>query len=512
MYPSYSAYSAQGWEGGGKMTSHNPDDPGAASPQYWQMWARWVPVADVLAGTQSMRQNSMKYLPRLCNESDACYQTRINRSVLSPLFHRVLKAAVGLIMRKPIVLEGGDEKYWEEWRKDVDRQGSSLDEFIGKIVYSAIAYGHCGVLVDYPSNEARNLREERELNARPYFIMEQAPNIIGWRHSATEGKGQLQQVRLREVITEPDGRFGTEINRQIRVMEPGKFEVWKESEYGSNSYKLDASGGVSVSDIPLAVVYSERQQVLMSEPPLEELAHLNIQHYQLQASLLNSLHVAGFPLLVLKAWDDSSNELQNLSVGNALALPPEGDASYVEPASSAFDAMQTELKELEHQIGTLGITMLARPKNVAESGTAKALDRADSNSMLAQISINVEMALQDAINWAAEYAGVKPPVVGLIRDFNAEELDPGTMTQMTAMYNAGILDKETVLKMLQRGEVLDDSIDLAEVMELTEQQELDDLAKEVDRMTELSKIGEGGQPKNNAGQNKPAKIGTSGGK
>ena len=143
---------------------------------------------------------------------------------------------------------------------------------------------------------------------------------------------------------------------------------------------------------------------------------------------------------------------------------------------------------------------------MAESGTAKALDRADSNSMLAQISINVEMALQDAINWAAEYAGVEPPTVALIRDFNAEELDPGTMTQMTAMYNAGILDKETVLKMLQRGEILDDSIDLEEVMELTEQQELDDLAKEVDRMTELSKIGEGTQEKNAAGQNKPPKA------
>ena len=190
-------------------------------------------------------------------------------------------------------------------------------------------------------------------------------------------------------------------------------------------------------------------------------------------------------------------------MGNALALPPEGDASYVEPASGAFAAMQVELKELEEQIGTLGITMLARPKNVAESGTAKALDRADSNSMLAQISINVEMALQDAINWAAEYAGVEPPTVGLIRDFNAEELDPGTMTQMTAMYNAGILDKETVLKMLQRGEILDDSVDLDEVLEMTEQQELDDLEKEVDRMTELSKIGEGNQPKNEAGQNKP---------
>ena len=55
--------------------------------------------------------------------------------------------------------------------------------------------------------------------------------------------------------------------------------------------------------------------MLVSEPPLEELAHINIQHYQLQASLLNSLHVAGFPLLVLKAWDDNSDTLQNLSVG-----------------------------------------------------------------------------------------------------------------------------------------------------------------------------------------------------
>ena len=493
MYPSYSAYSHQGWMGGGKLTSENPDDPGAASPQYWAQWYRWVPVADVLSGTQGIRAHAEKYLPRLCNESDECYQTRINRSVLSPLFHRVLKAAVGLILRKPIVFDGGDEEYFEEWRQNVDREGSSLDEFMGKIIYSSIAYGHCGFITDFPTNDATNLREEREINAKPYFVMEQAPNIIGWRHDPADNQGQLQQVRVREVITEPDGRFGNKINRQVRVMEPGKYEVWKESEYGSNSYTLDRQGTVSLSEIPLAVVYSERQQVLVSEPPLEELCHLNIQHYKLQASLLNSLHVAGFPLLVLKAWDDNSDTLQNLSVGNALALPPEGDASYVEPASAAFDAMSNELKELEEQIGTLGITMLARPKNYQESGTAKALDRADSNSMLAQISINAEMALQQAINWAAEFAGVEAPKVSIIRDFNAEQLEPAAIAQLTSMFNAGLLDKETVLKLLQRGEILDDGIDLDEVMAAAETEELDDLEKEVTRMEELSKIGEGNQ-------------------
>ena len=101
--------------------------------------------------------------------------------------------------------------------------------------------------------------------------------------------------------------------------------------------------------------------------------------------------------------------------------------------------------------------------------------------------------MQDAINWAAEYAGVEPPQVSIIRDFNAEQLEPAAIAQLTSMFNAGLLDKETVLKLLQRGEILDDGIDLDEVMAAAETEELDDLEKEVTRMEELSKIGEGNQ-------------------
>ena len=50
-----------------------------------------------------------------------------------------------------------------------------------------------------------------------------------------------------------------------------------------------------------------------------------------------------------------------------------------------------------------------------------------------------------------------------------------------------------MLKLLQRGEVLDDGMDIDEIMSNTEAQELDDLEKEVTRMEELSKIGEGNQ-------------------
>ena len=115
--------------------------------------------------------------------------------------------------------------------------------------------------------------------------------------------------------------------------------------------------------------------------------------------------------------------------------------------------------------------------------------------MLAQISINAEMALQNAINWAAEYAGVEPPqvrasfVTSMQRHLSLRRLH-----KITSMVNAGILDKETALKLLQRGEILDDGMDIDEIMSNTETEELDDLEeKEVSRMEELSKIGKSSQ-------------------
>ena len=58
---------------------------------------------------------------------------------------------------------------------------------------------------------------------------------------------------------------------------------------------------------------------------------------------------------------------------------------YVEPASSAFDAQSAEIKELQMQMATLGISTLSQQKFVAESADARRLDRVDTNSMLAMV-------------------------------------------------------------------------------------------------------------------------------
>ena len=112
-----------------------------------------------------------------------------------------------------------------------------------------------------------------------------------------------------------------------------------------------------------------------------------------------------------------------------------------------------------------------------------AIDRADTNSMLAQISINCEQSLQQAMDWAGEYAGQEPPTVSIDRDFNAGEVEPQQVAQFISLYNSNILDKETTLKLLRRGEVLQDDVNIDEILSQTENEELEAVEKEVDRMS-----------------------------
>ena len=89
--------------------------------------------------------------------------------------------------------------------------------------------------------------------------------------------------------------------------------------------------------------------------------------------------------------------------------------------------------------------------------------------------------------------------VKIDRDFNAGELEGPQVAQLISLFNSNIIDKETTLRLLSRGEILDDNADIEEIMSATETEELDDLEKEVDRMSKLSEIGEGNQP-NPAGE------------
>ena len=212
----------------------------------------------------------------------------------------------------------------------------------------------------------------------------------------------------------------------------------------------------------------------MSKPPLLPVANLNILHSQRQADQQFSLHVAAMPILVLKGWDDAENGEIALSANSALMMGPEGDASYVEPASQAFEAQQNFITELENQMRNLGISTLFNQTYVGETAEAKAMDRSDSDSMLSVVAQDLEKALQNAIDMAGAFLKRETPLVTVARDFDLQKLDAQQVQQYLSMWSQGAISHELLLEMLNRGETLPD-IDIAAEIEKIDQSKLDGL-------------------------------------
>ncbi len=422
------------------------------------MMPDWAVMAAVTRGTNYLRDLSETYLPQEPREDEDAYQTRVDRSVLSPYTSRLIETAAGAILRKPIHIEG--DQYWLDLAQNIDGLGSNINEYARRALVSSLTYGHSAILVDYPAAAAvLNLAEERALGRRPYFVHVDAPQIWGWRKEPVTNR--LLQVRIHDYDVRPLNDFGEEQVEEMRVIYPGRYDLYT---LGQEVVEFSSSGGYSLNQIPLVPIYSNRRGMLRSQPPLLDIANLNITHYQRQADLIHALHIAAMPTLVLEGWDDTTGSA-TMGVNYAIAMQPGNKAYYVQADATSFDAQMAELQSLEGQMSTLGVTKLFGQKFVAESAEAKRIDQAQSNSVLSIISQELESALNQAFAFAAQYVGMEPPEITIDRDFDYYRLIGQDVAVLSQLNEAGKISDAMLLEILRRGEVLPDNINIEDELE-----------------------------------------------
>jgi hypothetical protein len=422
------------------------------------MMPDWSVMAAVTNGTNYLRDMSETYLPQEPREDDDAYQTRVDRSVLSPYTSRLIETAAGAILRKPIHIEG--DPYWLEIAQNIDGLGSNINEYARRALVSSLTYGHSAILVDYPAAAgAMNLAEERAMGRRPYFVHVDAPQIWGWRKEPVTNR--LTQVRIHDYDVRPLNEFGEEQIEQMRVIYPGRYDLYT---LGQEVVEFTSTGGYSLDEIPLVPIYSNRRGLLISQPPLLDIANLNITHYQRQADLIHALHIAAMPTLVLEGWDDTTGSA-TMGVNYAIAMQPGNKAYYVQADATSFDAQMAELQSLESQMSTLGVTKLFGQKFVAESAEAKRIDQAQSNSVLSIISQELESALNQAFEFAAQYVGIEAPEITIDRDFDFYRLIGQDVSVLTQLNQLGKISDAMLLEILRRGEILPDNINIEDELE-----------------------------------------------
>jgi hypothetical protein len=446
------------------------ESPFVRSLEVIGMMPDWKVMAAVTNGTNYIRDLAELYLPQEPREDDEAWQARIDRSVLSPYTSRLIETAAGAVLRKPIHIEG--DPYWSEVALDIDGIGSNINEYARRALVSSLTYGHSAILVDFPAaTGARNLAEERAMGRRPYFVHVDAPQIWGWRKDDTN---RLTQIRIHDYEYRPLNEFGEEQVEVMRVIYPGRYDLYT---LGQETVTFEESNGFSLDTIPVVPIYSNRRGVLISQPGLLDIANLNITHYQRQSDLIHALHIAAMPTLVLEGYSQDSSEA-TIGVNYALGMEPGHKAYYVQSDATSFEAQMAELQSLEGQMSTLGITKLFGQKFVAESAEAKRIDQAQSNSVLAIISQELESALNQAFKLAAQYVGMEPPVITIDRDFDYYRLIGQDVAVLAQLNESGKISDETLLKILQHGEILPEDVRVADELERIQQMEAPEAQEE----------------------------------
>ncbi len=439
-------------------------EPNVATPiaAYNRMAKHWELPLTLMGGTMAMREAARKYLPQEAKETSPEYAKRLSRTILFNAFRRTVRILGGMPFAKPATLKDETAPRFEAMEDDVDLQGRDLTAFSHALLQDILTHGLAHILVDFPSTGGRLVTGARTTAARAYFAQINPSSLIGWRATRVDGKETLEQIRIYESAWVPDGDWGEKKVERVRVVEPGGYTVWEKQD--DDRWLAGETVPNTLKKVALVTVYANRAGTLQATPPLEDLAWLNLRHWQSQSDQDNILHVARVPILHGAGF--KKGELTGTEIGASRAIrsnDPNAKLEYVEHSGKGIGAGREDLLDLENRMQVMGAELLVK-KPGTQTATAKAIDTAESISDLQSIVRKLESGLEQAFELAGEWHGERglPVGVDIHQDFGMSMADASDLQTLLQSRLAGEVSQRTFLAELKRRAVLTDSLDVDE--------------------------------------------------
>ncbi|MBD2156222.1 DUF4055 domain-containing protein [Leptolyngbya sp. FACHB-16] len=428
-----------------------------------EMCPYWDAIEAVRGGTQKLLEMGEAYLPKEPMEDDEAYSRRLNRAVLgfTPWYVRLVAGMTGTVFRKPVVMPEQVPVEVEPQFKDLTLKGDGIDAVSAEWFESGVDYNYAGMLIDYPDTEGlQTRRDERDRQVRPYWILYPGSKILDIEYSQQGSVRKVSFVRLHQVVKESveGSEFEKELIEQVLVYDlmatPDgtrcRYRIFRQDDDGEFVHK---QGITSLDEVPFVVFAVDKKNDMAIAPPMTQIANLNLKHYQLSGDIDHALHIGAVPRLFI--FGMSANELGDLgSTSEAVCIPnPDAKVEWVVAPITSYDALQSRIEKCELQMASLALAAMHAQKNVGESADAKKLDRAQSDSILSQMAIAFQTALNQALAIHCKYIGLEPVEVEIPRDFDATQITSDMVRALADVVNTGRLTTETFLRILHRGEL-----------------------------------------------------------
>lgn len=448
----------------------NAKDPSVTSEAYDVMQPRWALLDTVLGGTETMRAAGKTLLPMHKGETQDDYNRRLGVTVLENILEQTLEQLSAKPFSEPVQPNDDvPEPIVKDVLPDIDKQGNSLDVFCRRWFRTGLHKGIGGVLVEFPKvqpkedGSPRTLEDDRRENVRPYWQLIEQSNILCAYGEMIDGQEKLTHVRIMEVVNERrPGEFLESSIPQIRVLEPGLVRLYRKSNARSrkSEWVVHEEWDTGLDVIPMVLFYTGvREDTMLCKPPLLDLAYLNVTHWQSSSDQRNVLTVARFPMLACSGGTKEEGETIKIGPNQLLFnSDPQGKYYYVEHEGAAIEAGRNDLKDLKEAMQGYGAEFLKnKPGDI--TATARALDGADSLSILQALAIMFRDSVALALDYTAMWMKLDGGVGGTVQldvDFGVDEAEVDIKPALEMRKNRDISRPRLIDLAKQRGYLPED--------------------------------------------------------
>lgn len=432
----------------------DPANPASTTYAYDTMAPRWALVDALMGGTEAMRLAGATFLPKHPEETDESYSCRLNVAVLDNIFEQTLNNLCSKPFAEDVKLGDDVPTKITPYLQDIDLLGNALDVYLRDWFQLGMAKGYAHTIVDLPvitpnaDGSPRTLADDNSQEIRPFWILVRPENVIHMDEKIVNGKPVLIYLRMWEYTTERQG-FSEVVVATIREIEPGVSRVWKPEKVGNSDevkwVMIDEVLTASTDCLTTVTFYAGRRETLMvTKPPLLDLAFMNVAHWQSSSEQQHSLTTARFPILACEGASENDSKPLVLGPNQVLYSPKGATFKYIEHTGAAIGVARADLDKLEEQMSNYGAEFLKSDPG-DPTATAKAIDSAESNSSLASIVGKFEDAAAQALGFTAQLAGITE---------TREDGSPnGGTIELVKSFTPDIADNQPALGALQAARV-----------------------------------------------------------
>lgn len=299
----------------------------------------------------------------------------------------IINACVDPIFKDTISRNYNEGELFETFLKDVDRLGTTLQEFMRYNATQAKMYGVMYVLVDNVSEIGETVADQVNNRQLPYLVAIEPKSVYKW---LVNDIGELDLFTYTTTVFDDEGKAKTQYHEWTRT----SWTVRNEEQ------KVIATGEHKLGKVPIVQWFGRSSRKIDILPPPEYLAiaRTNHQVYHLCSLLTQILNMQTFSTLTLP---DNGQGVDDITLGtnNVLMYPAESShaPAFIAPDRGPAEIIMAVIKMLVDDMYRLsGINSVIGVQE-AKSGVAKQWDFERTNQRLADFSVQCESAEKDII-------------------------------------------------------------------------------------------------------------------